>query len=597
MSGEILSTQASKQTTAPVAATWWLQRRAWVFVMFFMAVVGFGLFTTPLTSKAGSGLNGTVPPPPPTILVGPVDEIASDGASLTVAGVFISKTVDTRIDERVGTLQVGAWVRVEGDNPNDSVDTLVARRIKVVPTMPYIKISGPLDVISDTVVIIDGISLNRTVTTAILGEPVVGDRVNARAAIESTGDLLALQVAKTSSDDGDDGDEEPGKVLLISVIQSMPVSSTVGNWVVGGLPVQVTAQTQLVQRMGPLAPDAWVKVIGHIEGDLFIADRIQTTHTHLFHRLIGKLTQLTQADVTVGGILLDLNEPVSILGDPQPGDAVVVRALLRDDGTLVAVAIDARSHKPAGRPGFVVKFVGTVDALPADGLYGEWTIAGRKVTVPVGAFIDEHKGAVAVGDMVRVTALLSLNGALTAVEIQVQENEGHGGGHGHEGQFTQFMAPIDSLPANNTVLGDWMVNGKTVHVTQGTLIISHNQPITVGLQVKVWGFVLDDGTIRAKQIETIVQRKPEVIHLGMITQLPADGLIGTWTVGSRQVQVTEQTALLTKQGRSGGGEDNGGHGGDGEQKGKTFALGKLVKVFGQLQDDGSILAKQVKLLN
>lgn len=595
MNGEMLTTQANQKATAPGVISWWAQRRAWVFVMFFMAVVGFGLFTAPLTSKAGTVPNGTVPPPPPTILVGPVDEIAADGASLTVAGVFISKTVETRIDERVGPLQVGAWVRVEGDNPNDSADTLVARRIKVVPTMPYIKISGPLDVISDTVVIIDGISLHRTVTTAILGDPVVGDRVNARAAIESTGDLLALQVVKTASDDGDDGDEELGKVLLISVIQNMPVSGTIGNWTVGGLNVQVTAQTQLVQRMGPLAPDAWVKIRGHVEGGVLVAERIQTTHTRLFHRLIGKLTQLTQADVTVGGISLDLNDPVSILGDPQPGDLVVVRSLLRDDGSLVAVAIDARSHKPAGRPGFVVKFVGTVDALPTGGLYGEWTISGRKVTVPVGAFIDEHKGSVAAGDMVRVTALLSLNGSLTAVEIQVQENEGHGGGHGHEGQFTQFAAPIDSLPGN-TLLGDWVVNGKTVHVTQGTSIISHDQPITVGLQVKVWGFVLDDGTIRAKQIETIVQRKPEVTHIGVVTQLPANGLIGTWMVGDRQVQVTNQTILLTKQGRSSGGEDNGGNGGDGGQKGKTFALGAVVKVFGQLQDDGSIVAKQVKLL-
>jgi hypothetical protein len=596
MSGEIVTTQTSKQTTAPVATAWWAQRRAWIFVMFFMALAGFSLFTAPLTSKAGTIPGGTVPPPPPTLLVGPVGEIAADGSSLTVAGVFISKTVDTRIDERVGTLKVGAWVRVEGDNPNDSVDSLVARRIKVVPPMPYIKLSGPLDVISDTMVIIDGIGLHRTLSTAIIGAPVVGDRVNARAAIESTGDLLALQVAKVDGNDGDDGDEEPGKVMLISVIQSLPLSSTVGNWVVGGLTVQVTAQTQLVERMGPLAPDAWVKIRGHVEGGVFVADRIQTTHTHLFHRLIGKLTQLTPQDVTVDGISLELNDPVSILGDPQPGDPVVVRALLRDDGTLVAVAIDARSHKPAGRPGFVVKFVGSVDALPADGLYGEWTIAGRKVTVPVGAFIDEHKGAVAVGDMVRVTALLSLNGALTAVEIQVQENEGHGG-HGHEGQFTEFMAPIDGLPANNTLFGDWMVDGKTVHVAQGTLIISHDQPITVGLQVKVWGFVLDDGTIRAKQVETIVQRKPEVIHIGMITQLPSNGLIGTWTVGNRQVEVTNQTILLTKQGRNDGGGDNEGHGGEGGQKGKTFALGTIVKVFGQLQDDGSIVAKQVKLLD
>lgn len=603
------------QQTKTAHPTQTAQLRGGGFLLLFF-LLGVGWLLAPLNSKAQSGPNGTVPPPPPppTILVGPVDEVgallqssgvltASPG-SLVVAGVFISTTAETRIDERVGPLQAGAWVRVEGDNTADTADALVARRIKVVPPMPYIKVVGTLDQLTTTAVIIDGISLNRTVTTVVIGDPVAGqDRVSARAAIESTGDLLALHVIKNApTDDGGDDEEEPNKTKLISVIQQMPAQGVVGEWLVGGIPVKVTAETQIHQRKGPLAPGAWVKIIGQVDAEgVLVAERLQTTHTRIFHRLVGVLDQLNPLEVVVDGITLDRSEASTVVGNPQAGKPVVVRGLPDANGLIIAVVIENRGRNEGNKPGLVVKFVGPVNALPVNGLYGEWTIAGRKVNVPVGAYIDEHKGAAKVGAQVKVTALLALNGALTAVEIVVETpGNGGGGGGGKECEFVEFTGTVESLPAGGDLLGAWVVGGKTVVVTEGTRIksgssgrggghdVQTEEPIsvTIGSVVKVHGFVLDDGSIRAKKIEVISNQEHEIVHVGIIKQLPANGLIGNWKVGDRLVQVTNATALQSSDGSFF----------DPSKEPVRFAVGKLVRVNGTEQNDGSILAAKVKLL-
>ncbi|HMN28031.1 MAG TPA: hypothetical protein PKE45_07740, partial [Caldilineaceae bacterium] len=195
----------SSRRTAPhlrrsTIATDIARRPAWFFVLCFVVMGGLSLLVKPGISWANFG---TVPPgsnPPPTVLVGPVTDVKLDATprTITVAGILITLEDDTRIDERVGPLQNGVWARVEGNGDGDSNDNgtipdatagLTAVRIKVLPPMPLVRLTGPLDDLKPRnengvgTLKVDGIGLFHTITTMIVGDPQPKvDRVSVRAA-------------------------------------------------------------------------------------------------------------------------------------------------------------------------------------------------------------------------------------------------------------------------------------------------------------------------------------------------------------------------------------------------------------------------------
>lgn len=551
----------------------------WILAFLFLSILGLTLRSAPLFAQ------GTVPPPPPadpiTVLVGPVESVDLPNNTLVVAGIAIATNASTAIDERVGPLEAGAWARIEGNS--DGAGGLVALRIKVLPAMPLIKLTGPLDSISDTELVVDGITVNRSATTIIIGDLVPGeDTVTLRAAIESTGSLLAIQVAKVDPlpDDDDDDDDEPTKTKLVGIVDSLPATGEIGVWLVSGIPVEVTAETEIRERVGQLIPGAWVKVKGTVVDGILVAEEIKTTHTHRFHKLSGHLTSLTALDVTVDGIEIALSEAATVRGNPQPGDRVHVKANLSITGQLVAILVQGRGGDnepppPPTEPGLVIRFTGVVDQLPEDGLYGTWVVAGRSFTVPSGAFIDEHKGQVRQGAFVEVTALLGEDNSITAVLIVVLRS-GDDDDDRNERRWVEFRGTVNSLPGGNTQIGEWVVNDRTVVVTGRTRIDQKHQPIMVGDEVKVWGWRLSDGTVRAARIASKAEHNPPTHVVGTIEALPDGGLIGQWTVDGRTIIVTDATELKTKHG--------------------DFVVGGRVKVHGRQGQDGTITATKIESL-
>lgn len=260
-----------------------------LFVLFFLLIAGLSMVAAPGITRANLNF-GTVPPPPEaplTLLVGPVDEVANDGASITVAGVLVTIGDDVKVDERVGPLAVGAWARVfgYGETTEDGTTILRAVRIKVLPRMPLVRLVGPLDTLTDNDLTVDGILVLRTVTTLVVGNPVPGeDTVSVRAAIQSDGRLLALHVVKVSpvrdDDDDDDGDEDrPGHTHLTGVITSLPENGLRGTWVVSGIEVEVTDQTRVHARVGLLVEGGWVKIKGQASNGRIIATQVKTTRS------------------------------------------------------------------------------------------------------------------------------------------------------------------------------------------------------------------------------------------------------------------------------------------------------------------------------
>jgi hypothetical protein len=71
-----------------------------------------------------------------------------------------------------------------------------------------------------------------------------------------------------------------------------------------------------------------------------------------------------------------------------------------------------------------------------------------------------------------------------------------GGGAGE----TRFEGTIESVPGAG-LFGDWIISGRTVHVSQSTEIRQDKGPAVVGAQVEVRGMTQPDGSVNAYRIE------------------------------------------------------------------------------------------------
>ena len=94
-----------------------------------------------------------------------------------------------------------------------------------------------------------------------------------------------------------------------------------------------------------------------------------------------------------------------------------------------------------------------------------------------------------------------------------------------DGDEFEFTGTVQHLPPMGLV-GDWMVSGRTVHVTSATEIDQEEGRVAVGAVVKVEGTLRADGSIDAKEIEVKEQEQEEITFKGTIMSLPTSGLIG-----------------------------------------------------------------------
>ncbi len=136
------------------------------------------------------------------------------------------------------------------------------------------------------------------------------------------------------------------------------------------------------------------------------------------------------------------------------------------------------------------------------------------------------------------------------------------------GTKVEFTGTITAMNGST-----WMVDTTTVMITSTTEL---EGTFAVGSKVKVEGFKQTDGTVIAREISTYnlptgggkQHHGKEVEFTGAIMSMTGN----TWVVGAWTVIISPTTEL----------------------KG-TFAVGTLVKVEGFKQDDGSVLAKEIKV--
>jgi hypothetical protein len=351
---------------------------------------------------------------------GVVDSVpAQAGDPWVIAGQPLTTNSDTRIrHEGVITPTVGLWANVVATRPISST-ALLARTITLVP--PDARLKGPVQSRPERGNVgnwvIAGQAISVTEQTHIADRtPITGTTWVDVLLRETDGALVALTMRPS--------EVEPGAPVEVwGAIKTFDA----GKWNLSGIPLTVNAQTQITgtAKIGLVARAAATLQAGNT----LVANKIKVEWTE-------RPARPPQTTVTITGTVESLPPGRMFFGVwAVSGKLVVVTPMTHVDQNNGHVAIGAEV-RVTGRQqpnmiwatditvvtgstivGVPVRFWGKIEALPASGLVGDWTVDGKTVTVTDTTRIEGSRFAV-VGANAFVEGLKN-SGLITATHIMV----------------------------------------------------------------------------------------------------------------------------------------------------------------------------------
>lgn len=202
-------------------------------------------------------------------------------------------------------------------------------------------------------------------------------------------------------------------------------------------------------------------------------------------------------DWVIGTRTIKVNSSTVIKQETGPakvGSFVEAKATPQADGSLLATKIEVKQAEGGG--GYI-ELHGAVSALPAGpGFIGDWTVATRKIAVSSTTRLDQTRGAFAVGVQVEVEGYLQGDGSILASKVKTHPE--------NVVEDFKFLGTIGSLPQTANLVGDWMVSGRTVKVTETTKLEQERKTFAVGVYVIVEALPQADGSLIAKEIKAVV---------------------------------------------------------------------------------------------
>ncbi len=270
--------------------------------------------------------------------------------------------------------------------------------------------------------VISGQVVKLSAQTEIAGNLMVGDSVQVRAQVDSNGTVTAAQIRAASQSSAQSQSQSQGSASAAQSWTGVVKSIAPNAWVVSDRTFSVTAQTEI---KGNLVVGASVKVEYLVNADgSFTATQIQpeaglqagNTFTLQFQHRTGQEFELYGAVESIGpmqwkvaGQSFAIASGTEIKGTIAVGDFVKVH-LYDNNGTLTAREIEVAQAEDRTR-GAALEFTGTVQSLGA----GTLVVDGQTFTLVAAT---EVKGVILAGDTVKVKAVLSADGTLTAREVK-----------------------------------------------------------------------------------------------------------------------------------------------------------------------------------
>ncbi|HKG15837.1 MAG TPA: DUF5666 domain-containing protein [Pyrinomonadaceae bacterium] len=503
-----------------------------------------------------------------------------------VAGRTVHVTSATRIED--GTPAVGKRVDVEGTLLNDGSvnateievksdtedginDFLFRGRLETLPgtadfTGDWVVSGRTIHVDSDTFI-------QQVEAPLAVGVPI---KVIGTLLPDGTIDARKVQTEKK---------EHPWFFEFTGAVGSLPnTSDLTGDWVVGGRTVHVTSLTDIDREGGQITVGTIVEVKGTVRADGSVdaikIEREGAENTFEFHGVVNGLPNTTDfvGDWNVGGRTVHVTPSTRIEQDEAllaVGALVEVKGTLRPDGSVDATEIEVERSATEERPVPTFELHGVVEQLPnTPDLVGDWVVSGRTVHVTSATLLNPRAGAVAVGTFVEVRGTLRTDNTIDATTIEVEHAQGNG-------QLTPFFALyglVEMLPAASNFVGDWVVSGRTIHVSSETQVLGRHRPLVAGAFVKVVGTLRADGSIDARKIQVkrgdSTSRRLNFFEMfGTVEAAPASGFVGDWRVSGLVVHTTSSTHFAPAD--------------------SVPAVGSRVKVTGRLRADGTLDADSI----
>jgi hypothetical protein len=404
------------------------------------------------------------------------------------------------------------------------------------------------------------------------GDPAVGKTAEIEGTLNNDGSVSATEIEIKA----------PRNFEFRGRIDQLPTTTGfVGDWIVSGRTVHVSATTTIDQTAKPVAVGVIVNVVGTLRTDGTIdAIRIETKASEqpAFFEFTGVVQTLPASpdllgDWMVGGRTVHVTSLTKIETEDGPitvGDLVEVKGFVRTDGSVDAVKIE-----PVENPPNAIAFRGMITDLPnTPGFIGDWKVEGQTVHVTSATRIQQDEGLVALGAVVEVRGTIRSDGSVDASRIEVEQSAGSL----ENTPRVDIAGMVQQLPNSAGLIGDWTVNGNTIHVNALTQIRPNASAITVGSFVEIEGFLRPDNSVDAisAELERVTNGTPGFSLLGLVDQLPpTTGFVGDWVVSGRTIHVTSTTQIDTGN--------------------RPLVVGSLVKVTGPLQTDGTINAQQISV--
>ena len=254
----------------------------------------------------------------------------------------------------------------------------------------------------------------------------------------------------------------------------------------------------------------------------------------------GEVTFIGETWV-IAGQALKTHAGTLVIGNPQVGDTVFFEGRLMPDETRLVDLILLVRRSPANR----FSLTGEVEAMTDD----YWTVNGQQIAVTDITKIDD---GIIVGNLVYIDGLILPGGTLQAETIRRLEEL--------PGLPFDFVGVVGTIGSES-----WTISGIQVSFNSSTTI---DEGLASGDLVRVMGWILDDGTWQASAILRSLDDSRSFEFVGKIDNMDP------WVVAGIELETADWTQI-----------DEG------------LAVGDQVRVKGQVMEDGSWVAYEIRSLD
>lgn len=400
----------------------------------------------------------------------------------------------------------------------------------------------------------------------------VGVCAEVKYRIEGSGNR-AIKIESAESDEcGADGGGDGGAIRKsYGLVESMPLSEDlIGAWRISGDEYVTSANTYFEQEHGGYAVGACVEVYAGT-GTPAPISKVSTEKSYKCRRSDGGGT--IPPTVPYGELYGLVNEfPPSLIGNWVVGGVsfvadnstrfeqkrssfavntlVEVKFYVGANGLNRATKIESKYRTDPGGDGNGVRegneghAYAVVEAMPASGLIGDWTLSGLLYKSDSRTRFKQEQGSLAVGSMVKVRYYL--DGSQNRVARKIETTSKNGGVE-VPGNF-KLYGFVQSMPSTG-FNGIWVINGAQFIADPNSLFDETQGLLAVGAYVEV-EYTQEGADARIYKLETHVPPGAGAASLyGALSNVSGSVRSGsgayneTWTIGGQAVTVTDATLL------------------------------------------------------